>query len=52
VVIYSSLVLVIIIAGMFAVKPEWTNAITNKVSSVLGNPEAANTTVTSTQQSS
>ncbi len=49
VVIYSSLILVIIIAGMFAVKPEWTNAITNKVSSVLGNPEAANTTVTSTQ---
>jgi len=31
------------------VKPEWTNAITNKVSSVLGNPEAANATVTSTQ---
>jgi len=49
VVIYSSLILVIIIAGMFAVKPEWTNAITNKVSSVLGNQEAANATVTSTQ---
>jgi len=46
VVIYSSLLLVIIIAGIFALKPEWTNAITKKVSNALGNPETANATAT------
>ena len=49
VIIYSSLILVIIIAAMFAVKPEWTNIVTKKVSDALGNPETGNTTVTLTQ---
>jgi len=49
VIIYSSLILVIIIAGMFAVKPEWTNIITKKVSNALGNPETGNATATLTQ---
>ena len=49
VVIYSSLILVILIAGMFAVKPEWTNLITKKVSNALGNPETGNATVTLTE---
>src|SRR6202030_4853636 len=49
VVIYSVLVLVILIAGMFAVKPEWTNIITKKVSNALGDPETGNATATLTQ---
>ncbi|HET7105933.1 MAG TPA: hypothetical protein VFI38_03920 [Candidatus Acidoferrum sp.] len=49
VIIYSSLILVIILAAMFAVKPEWTNIITKKVSDALGNPETGNATVTLTQ---
>jgi hypothetical protein len=49
VVIYSSLILVIIIAGIFAVKPEWTNTITKKVSNALGNPDTGNATATQTQ---
>src|SRR6202035_1833638 len=49
VVIYGSLILVIIVAGMFAVKPEWTNIITRKVSNALGNPETGSATATLTQ---
>jgi hypothetical protein len=49
VVIYGSLILVIIVAGMFAVKPEWTNIVTKKVSNALGNPETGNATATLTQ---
>ena len=49
VIIYSSLILVILVAGMFAVKPEWTSVITRKVSSALGNPETENATATLTQ---
>jgi hypothetical protein len=49
VIIYSSLILVIIIAGMFALKPEWTNIITKKLSNALGNPETGNATATLTQ---
>ena len=49
VIIYSSLILVIIVAGMFAVKPEWTSIITSKVSNALGNPETANATASLTQ---
>jgi len=49
VMIYSFLILVIIVAAMFAVKPEWTNIITKKVSNALGNPETGNATATQTQ---
>jgi hypothetical protein len=49
VVVYSSLTLVIIIAGLFALKPEWTNIITKKVSNALGDPETRNATATLTQ---
>jgi hypothetical protein len=49
VIVYSSLVLVIIVAGMFAVKPEWTNIITKKVSNALGNAEIGTGTATMTQ---
>ena len=49
VMIYSFLILVFIVAAMFAVKPEWTNIITKKVSNALGNPETGNATATQTQ---
>jgi hypothetical protein len=49
VMIYSFLILVIIVAAMFAVKPEWTNIITKKVSNALGNPETGSATATQTQ---
>jgi hypothetical protein len=49
VIIYSCLILVIIVAAMFAVKPEWTNIITRKVSNALGNPETGNATASLTQ---
>src|SRR5260221_11769284 len=49
VVIYGSLILVIIVAGIFAIKPEWTNIITRKVSNALGNPETGNASATMTQ---
>jgi len=49
VIVYSSLILVIIVAGMFAVKPEWTSVITRKVSNALGNPETGNATASLTQ---
>jgi hypothetical protein len=49
VVIYSVVVLVILIAGMFAVKPEWSNTITKKVSNALGNPETGDSPATLTQ---
>jgi len=43
------LILVIIVAGIFAIKPEWTNIITRKVSNALGNPETGNASATMTQ---
>src|SRR5579864_2699704 len=49
VVIYFSLITVIVIAGMFAVKPEWTSIVTKKVSTALGDPEIGNASVTLTQ---
>lgn len=49
VIIYGSLILVIIVAAIFAVKPEWTNLITKKVSNALGNPETGSASATLTQ---
>lgn len=49
VIIYGSLILVIIAAAIFAVKPEWTNLITKKVSNALGNPETGSASATLTQ---
>ena len=47
--IYAFLILVIVIAAMFAVKPDWTYIITKQVSNALGNPETGNATATQTQ---
>jgi hypothetical protein len=49
VIIYGTLLLVIVVAGMFLAKPDWTNIVTSKVSNALGNPETTESPVTMTQ---
>ena len=47
--LYATLIFIIIVAGMYLAKPDWTNIITKKVSDALGNPETENSPVTMTQ---
>ena len=47
--IYVALIFIIIVAGMYLAKPDWTNIITKKVSDALGNPETENSPITMTQ---
>lgn len=47
--IYVALIFVIIIAGLYVAKPNWTEIVTKKVSDAIGNPEAENAPITMTQ---
>jgi len=47
--IYVTLIFVIIIAGLFLAKPDWTNIATKKLSDALGNPETDNAPPLQTQ---
>ena len=37
--VYTVLIFIIIIAGLYVAKPDWTNIVTKKLSDTLGNPE-------------
>ncbi len=47
--IYSVLLFVIIIAGLYVGIPDWTNILTNKLSKAIGNPETETAPITQTQ---
>lgn len=47
--IYVALVFVIIIAGLYLAKPNWTEIVTKKISDAVGNPDAENAPITMTQ---
>lgn len=47
--VYGSVLFVIVLAGISLMHPNWTDALTNKVSNALGNPETENGPLSSTQ---
>jgi len=47
--IYLSLLFVIIIAGMYVAMPNWTEILTKKVNSAIGNTDNENLTISQTQ---
>ncbi len=47
--VYSVLLFVIIIAGLYVGIPDWTTILTNKLSKAIGNPETDSAPITQTQ---
>jgi hypothetical protein len=47
--IYGALIFVIMIAGLYLAKPNWTEIVTKKISDAVGNPETENQPITMTQ---
>lgn len=47
--LYSVLLFVIVIAGLYVAIPDWTTIATNRLSKAIGNPETDNAPITQTQ---